>query len=58
MQIKRRQVGARFMQIIIAISTVLSLKYFVLWIFRVKKIQYHKRMFSLGYLCFQTMRRA
>lgn len=45
MQIKRRQVGARFMQIIIAISTVLSLKYFVLWIFLVEKIQNHKRIY-------------
>ena len=36
----------------IAISTMPSFKYFVLWIFLVKKLQNHKRIFSLGYLCF------
>ena len=36
----------------IAISTVPSFKYFVLWTFPVKKIQNQKRIFSLGYLCF------
>ena len=36
----------------IAISTVPSFKYLFLWIFPVKKIQNHKGIFSLGYLCF------
>ena len=41
----------------IAISIVPSFKYFVLYIFLVKKIQNHKRIFSLGYLCFRTTQR-